>query len=222
MKPLIVANWKCNPASLKEGREILNVIAKDIESQQNVEAVICPPFVYLDILKMEYGGLVFGSQDCFWEDGGPYTGEISPSMLKKLGVEYVIVGHSERRKYHKETDEIIAKKVKAALDVGLKPILCVDRISQIPEDSQHLIIAFEPLSAVGTGRPYEVHEAAKMYSSIRQISGEETVILYGGSVNPINASSYIKEAGFQGLLVGGASLRPKEFIDIVKAACYSE
>ncbi len=223
MKKLIVANWKCNPTSLQEGKEILNFVEKAIKNTQNVETIICPPFLYLDSLMKNYSRLVFGSQDCFWENppagGGAYTGEISPLMLKNLGVAYVIVGHSERRKYQKETDEIIAKKIKAALSAGLKPILCIDKISQIPEDSRQLIIAFEPLSSVGTGRPYDIKEATKMYSRIRQIVGPETVVLYGGSVNSKNAKTYIKEAGFQGLLVGGASLKPKDFIDIVRAVC---
>lgn len=210
MKPFIIANWKCNPQTPQEAKELF-------EKVKNLEVVICPPFVYLAALSHISSGrtkCVMGAQDCFWENSGAYTGEVSPLMLKNLGMEYVIVGHSERRKYQKETDEVIAKKAKAALAAGLKPILCVDRVSQIPQDSQNLIIAFEPLSAVGAGHPYDVKKAAKIYLRVRQIVGEKPLILYGGSVNASNAALYIKEAGFQGLLIGASSLNPKEFIAI--------
>lgn len=205
MKSLIVANWKCNPQTLDEAKSLYG-------SVKDLGAVICPPFVYLSELKPN------GAQDVFYEDGGAYTGEVSPSMLKNLGVEYVIVGHSERRKYQKETDAMIEKKLKAALAAGLKPILCIDKISQIPSSISGLIIAYEPLFAIGTGKPCTIEKAEKMRLAIQKKIGNAP-ILYGGSVNSQNAAGYIKEAGFDGLLVGGASLKPKEFIDIVKNAC---
>jgi len=121
MKHLIVANWKMNPSTLEEAKNIFNQV-------KETGAVICPPFVYLSVLGAN------GAQDCSWESGGAFTGEISPQMLKDLGVEYVILGHSERRKYQKETNELIEKKFKAALSAGLKPILCIDQISQLPKD----------------------------------------------------------------------------------------
>lgn len=213
MKTLIVANWKCNLNTLQEVKELFAKV-------QNTEAVICPPFVYLSALSHFRSGrtkCVTGAQDCFWENSGAYTGEVSPLMLKNLGVEYVIVGHSERRKHQKETDAMIVKKVGAALSAGLKPILCIDKLSQLEltlTSIKNLVVAFEPLSAVGTGHPYDVKKAAEMYRRIRQIVGEKLVILYGGSINASNAKSYIQEAGFQGLLVGASSLNPKEFIAI--------
>jgi len=210
MKPLIVANWKMNPSSLAEAKKLFKAV-------KNTKAIICPPFVYLSALR------VAGAQDCFWEDSGAYTGEVSPLMLKNMGVEYVIIGHSERRKYFKETNEIIEKKLKAALKIGLKPILCIDKISQIPPDiKRNLIIAYEPLFAIGTGKACSPERAKKMRLAIRKVVGSKTPILYGGSVNSQNARGYLAQAGFQGLLVGGASLKPKEFIDIIKKICYAE
>jgi len=231
MKLLIVANWKCNPTTLAEAKRLFNSVKKELKNIKNVEIVICPPFVYLPVLGASasakgYGGLASGSQDCFWEQSGAYTGEISPRMLKDLGCQYVITGHSERRKYQNETDLIINRKIKAALKEGLKVILCIEMISQIrkdlrgisEKDFKNLILAFEPVSAIGTGRPYSVELAKRVNSSIQRIFEKNIpIILYGGSVDSGNAKNYIKEAGFQGLLVGGASLDSKEFVGIIKA-----
>src|SRR3989344_7945287 len=131
MKPLIVANWKMNPPSLQEAIALFNVV-------KNTGAVICPPFVYLSALKAN------GAQDCFWKEKGAYTAEISPVMLKNLGCKYVILGHSERRKYFGETAEMINKKTKAALSAGLKPIVCFEKIQEIKNLPKDLIFAFEP------------------------------------------------------------------------------
>lgn len=205
MKPLIVANWKMNPSTLAEAEIIFNQV-------KETGAIICPPFIYLSALKAN------GAQDCFWEEKGAYTGEISPQMLKDLGVEYVIIGHSERRKYQKETDEIAEKKLKAALAAGLKPILCVDKISQLPKDiKDSFIVAYEPLFAIGTGKACPPEKAEKMRIAIK--NKINFPVLYGGSVNSQNAGDYIKGAHFDGLLVGGASLKPAEFIDIIKNVC---
>ena len=208
MKPLIVANWKMNPQTLKEAKLLFNRVKK-------TGGIICPPFVYLSALKAN------GAQDVFWEESGAFTGEISPLMLKNMGVRYVIIGHSERRKHQKETNEIISEKLKVALKVGLKPILCIDRVSQIPKNIKGLIIAYEPLFAIGTGKACSPQRAEKMRLAINK-AADRAPVLYGGSVNSQNAKSYIKEAGFQGLLVGGASLKPREFIDIVKNVCYAK
>lgn len=199
MKPLVVANWKMNPRTLAEAKKLFNAV-------KNSGAVICPPFVYLSSLRAN------GAQDVFYEQTGAFTGEISSVMLKNLGIKYVIIGHSERRKYQKETNKMIEKKLKAALKTGLKPILCIDKISQIPKNIKPVILAFEPLSAIGTGKPYLVEKAKKMRRRIKH-----PFVLYGGSVNSENAASYIKKAGFQGLLVGAASLNAKEFTKIVKS-----
>jgi len=205
MKPLIVANWKMNPPSLQEAITLFNAV-------KNTGAIICPPFVYLSALKAN------GAQDCFYEEKGAFTGEISPQMLKNLGVEYVILGHSERRKYQKETDATIKKKLIAALAAGLKPILCIDKISQLPKDvKEGFIVAYEPLFAIGTGKPCPPEQAEKMRLAIKKQVNSS--VLYGGSVNSQNAADYIKKAHFDGLLVGGVSLKPKEFVDIVKIVC---
>jgi len=202
-KPLIVANWKCHPATLREAKLLFNQV-------KDTGAIICPPHIYLALLGAK------GAQDVFWEDGGAYTGEISPSMLKNMGVEYVILGHSERRKYFKETDEVVMKKMKAALAHGLRPILCIDKISQLPADlPKEVMVAYEPLFAIGTGKPCGIARAKKMRDLIKH-----PIVLYGGSVTAQNAKNYLCQAGFQGLLVGGASLNPQEFIDIVKNTCY--
>jgi|SRR3989344_717960 len=207
MKHLIVANWKMNPSTLEEAKNIFNQV-------KETGAVICPPFVYLSVLGAN------GAQDCSWESGGAFTGEISPQMLKDLGVEYVILGHSERRKYQKETNELIEKKFKAALSAGLKPILCIDQISQLPKDIKNgFVVAYEPLFAIGTGKACPPEKAEKIRMAVKKALGERVLVLYGGSVNSQNTEDYIKKAHFDGLLVGGASLKPKEFIDIVRIAC---
>jgi len=177
MKPLIIANWKCNPTSLKGAKLLFDSVKKELKKIKNVEVVICPPFVYLPVLGASafakgYGGLTFGSQDCFWEQKGAFTGEVSPAMLKDLGCEYVIIGHSERRRNLNETDEMINKKLKAVLDANLKPILCVgseDReqkkefkkikiqlekaLSGIKKPNlKNPIITYEPVWAISTTR----------------------------------------------------------------------
>lgn len=206
MKPLIVANWKCNPKTLEEAKVLFDQI-------KDSGAVICPPFVYLAALRAN------GAQDVFWENEGAYTGEISAAMLWDVGVRYVIVGHSERRKYQKETNEMIAKKITAALQSGLVPILCIDKISQLPQDlDKKVVVAYEPLFAIGTGKACSPQRAEKMRLAIAKVA-QDNLVLYGGSVNSQNAGDYIREAGFQGLLVGGASLKPQEFIAIIKNAC---
>jgi len=179
-----------------------------------------------------------GAQDCHWENKGAFTGEISPNQLKSAGCEYVIIGHSERRQKFGETDEIINKKVKAALAAGLVPILCVgetreERIdgkitdiveAQIREGLKDVdiatapvIIAYEPVWAIGTGQACSAEEAKVVRQFIVNITNEKIPLLYGGSANLKNAASYLQESGFNGLLAGGASLDPKEFAAIVAA-----
>ena len=233
MKPIIVANWKCNPTTQQEAKRLFNLVKKGVKDVKNIEVVICSPFVYLSVLKAN------GAQDCFWEEKGAFTGEISPLMLKDLGCQYVIIGHSERRKYQQEKDSMIYKKIEAALRRGLKPILCIDKVSQIREhqrsvkmnevhrlkkgikgiikkDFKKIILAYEPLFAIGTGKPCSIDKAKKMRIAIKKKLNKNILILYGGSINSQNARDYVKKAGFQGLLVGGASLNAQEFIKIVK------
>jgi len=247
MKNLIAANWKMNPGSQKEAQEIFSKIKSGIGGLKS-EVVICPPNLYLSALKgMLLGGPVspsLGGQNVYFEDKGAFTGEISPAMLKDFGVEYVIIGHSERRKYFGETDEIICKKIKKALDAGLKVIFCIGETAeeraagktnevlkrQIQEGLRDVIdikgvdVAYEPVWAISSGDPYKTKELPTT-EKVKEISGyirkfvkQDTRILYGGSANAENARDYLKDAGVQGLLVGGASLNAEEFVRIVKSA----
>ena len=220
---LIIANWKCNPKTLAEAKKLFNAV-------KNTKAVICPPFVYLPFLKYEF----LGAQDCHYEQSGAFTGEVSPKMLKDLGCKYVIIGHSERRIHFKETDEMINKKLKAALKVGLIPILCIGEkkgenvqkvisnqlkkdLANIPKkDLAKIIIAYEPVWAIGTGDFCKPEKAKKALNFIKNKLPNNKV-LYGGSVNSKIAENYTK-IGFDGLLVGSASLNSKEFVKIIKNA----
>jgi len=222
MKKIIIANWKCNPATLAEAEKLFNKVKK-------TKAVICPPFLYLSMFK----GTELGAQDCHWEQSGAFTGEVSPLMLKDSGIRYVIIGHSERRIHFKETDEMINKKLKAALKNDLIPILCIgEKKGEIVEkvissqlkkdlkgiskdDLKKIIIAYEPVWAIGTGDFCKPNKAKKALDFIK--NKINTRILYGGSVNSKISKSYI-DVGFDGLLVGGASLDAQEFIKIVKNA----
>jgi len=233
MKKLIAANWKMNPASSKEARNIFNNIKKRIKGTKS-EIVICPPFIYLSLLK----GLTLGAQDVFYEERGAFTGEISAAMLKDMGVKYVIIGHSERRKYFSETDEIINKKIKKAVDAGLKVIFCVGEtqeqhdagkrneilekqikngLANVDEKIENINIAYEPVWAIGTGNNCSVEETKEAVELIRRLVKTNTRIIYGGSVKSENSGRYIKKAGVDGLLVGGASLDAKEFIKIINS-----
>jgi triosephosphate isomerase len=244
MKPLIIANWKCNPETFKEAKKIFNAVKRGVK--KSAEVVICPPFVFLSELGEK--GLLLGAQNVCFENMGAYTGEVSALMLKDLGVEYVIIGHSERRKYFGETDIDINKKIKKSIEAKLKIIFCVGETKeewqahQKPEvlerqiteglkgitrdEIKNIIIAYEPVWAIGTGNNCSVDETMSSIIFIRKIVAElynreiadNMRIVYGGSVKPDNSASYIKEAGANGLLVGGASLNPEEFIKIVESA----
>lgn len=240
-KKIIVANWKMNPESAKKAKKLFTGLKKGIGKNPKVEAVICPPFIYLPLAK----GMTLGAQNVFYKEKGAFTGEISPLMLKDLGVKYVIIGHSEAREYLHETYEAINKKIKEVLTVGLKPILCVgenawqrDMKTQVIERQlseglkgvpasalKHITIAYEPVWAIGTGHSCSMDEAMSDFLLIKKLlislygkgSANKARILYGGSVSADNANAYITESGADGLLVGGASLNAKEFIRIIKS-----
>jgi triosephosphate isomerase len=224
MKPLIVANWKMNPSSLKGAKLLLNSVKRGIKKARNVEAVVCPSFPFISGLKSEISNLKLGAQDCFWEDKGAFTGEVSPKMLKDLGCQHVILGHSERRRYLNETDEMVNKKIKAALKNNLKPVLCVENVLQVKKglkgiskkDFKNIVVAFEPVFAIGTGKPCHPQKAERMRKAIKNAVNADIPIIYGGSVNSENARDYIEKAEFQGFLIGGASLKSGEFIKIIK------
>lgn len=242
--PFIAGNWKMN-TTLTEAIALVKTMRRELDEIGNVDKVLCPPFISLaaigEILKGS--SIKLGAQNLYFEEKGAYTGEISPLMLVDL-CKFVIIGHSERRQYFNETGEIVNKKIVAALKAGLKPILCIgERLEENEAGSTEeivtgqlktsltgintisgLTIAYEPIWAIGTGKPCDIEEAQKIGLLIRKIVSKiynQTIsknirLLYGGSVNNKNAAGYIEEAGFQGLLVGGASLKAREFIEIVK------
>jgi triosephosphate isomerase len=205
-----------NPLKPAEAERLFNSVAKVTRKIKNTEVVICPPFLYISQLPKAKYKLSLGAQDCFWEEKGAFTGEISPTMLKNSGCQYVIIGHSERRRYQKESGEMINKKIKAALGAGLKPILCIANLFQLGKElkgiSEKIIIAYEPLFAIGTGHPCSPERAGKVRKQIKLPR-----VLYGGSVNPQNATDYILKAGFQGLLIGGVSLDAERFLQTVSS-----
>ena len=237
MKNLIVANWKMNPASQKEAKIIFDAIRDGVKGLK-AEVVVCPPYVCLYASAFGEGVVSMGAQNMFYEDKGAFTGEISGAMIKDLGAEYVIIGHSERRKYFGETDEIVNKKIKKALEIGLKVIFCIGETAeerdagkknevlerQIKQgiagvdNLENINIAYEPVWAIGTGNNCDVNEAKEAINFIRTLVGDGTRLLYGGSVKSENSGAYIKDAGANGLLVGGASLIADEFVKIVKSS----
>lgn len=245
-KKIVVANWKMNPATLAEVRAIVAGVRRQIKKVRGVEAVVCPPFVYLALLAGK-GALKFGAQDVFWQNGGSFTGEISPEMLTSLGVSHAIVGHSERRAQG-EGDEIVARKIGAALREGLTAILCIGE-KERKEDGAYLeflrvqiknslagvgrkflsslVIAYEPLWAIGKSfhdamKPHEMEVTAifirKTLAELFDKEGAFRVpILYGGSVNFENATALVSGGGIDGLLIGRESLDVEHFGKILNA-----
>lgn len=216
-----------NPKTLSEAKELFDAVKEGIKGLKQTAIVVCPPFIYLPILKLYDSSLCMGlgGQDCFCKTEGAFTGEISVSMLKDSGCDFVIVGHSERRRIFGEKDEAVADKVKAAIKEKVVPIVCVEDASQLKkslkgvsrEDQKKIVVAFEPVFAIGTGKPCSWEKAEKTRKDIAKVFDGESAVLYGGSVNSENAKDYIEKAGFQGLLVGGASLKAEEFLKIASS-----
>lgn len=245
MSRLIVANWKMNPASESEAVRL----AKSCDEKG---AVICPPFTFLNAARQNLRKADLGAQDVFWENpipGGAFTGEVSISMLKKIGASYVIIGHSERRKYLGETDGMINKKVLATIGFGLKVILCVGEplsvkkegfesaknyvkkqlladfkdIPNLQRQADNITIAYEPIWAIGTGKPDNPADSAEMAKFIKNLLDSRFAIrdarvIYGGSVTSSNAGCIFEHDEIGGALVGGASLKAEEFKKIIKIA----
>jgi triosephosphate isomerase len=216
MKKIIVGNFKMNPLSKKKAEELFK--AFDIKTKNIV--ILCPPFTYLQ----KGNNYVLGAQNCFYKNEGAYTGEISPRMIKDLGCKYVIIGHSERREIFKEDNECINLKIKTCLENRLKPILCIgEKLREDREqvlraqlkgiNDKNIIIAYEPVWAIGTGKACELEDILSSYNLIKKIA-KENKVLYGGSVNSINAKDIINIT--DGVLVGGASINKKEFLKIIK------
>ncbi len=248
-KPLIAGNWKMHK-TINESIELATGIKRELLDFDKVEIVLCPVFtslsnVYEVIMDTN---IKLGAQNMFWEKEGAFTGEVSGAMLKDCGCEFVIIGHSERRKYFGETDDTVNKKIKAALSYGLTPIVCVGEtleeresgkekivvktqlegaFGDLSEDDVHkVIIAYEPVWAIGTGKTATPQQAAQMHKFIRnwieekfsQELASRIIILYGGSVKPTNIAELMKEEDIDGALVGGASLKVDSFTEIVKNA----
>lgn len=241
-KKYIIANWKMNPVSLVEARKLLGDATGLFEYRKNIELVICPPLVFL-CLAAEFPKLNFGVQNIFWEDRGAYTGEVSGPMVKNYGVKYAIVGHSERRKYLGETDAAINLKVQACLRNKLTPILCIGESEKGQEEQikkqlyaallevkktqlKNILIVYEPMWAISAnscGVAASFDDALAGLLFIRKLLvqmfgprlGKSTKVLYGGSVDSKNVSSFINQVGFDGVLVGNASLNSKEFARLI-------
>ena len=248
---IVAGNWKMNK-NLDQAMALVADIQKAI-TQQPVKAdkvIIAPPFVYLtNVVNIvaQTEGLHLSAQNCHQEDAGAYTGEVSAPMLKSLGVEYVILGHSERREYFKESNQLLASKVKATLDQGLTPIFCCGESLSVRESNQQgsfvnqqlteslfdlsadsiskLVIAYEPIWAIGTGETASAEQAQEMHAAIRDHLrgqyGEEVSqgisILYGGSCKPSNAKEIFAGADVDGGLIGGASLNAADFLAIANS-----
>lgn len=243
-QPLVVGNWKMN-GTLSQASSLANAIVQGFtQKRPRAALVLAPPATALVTVQQRIAGsgISLAGQNCHWEDSGPFTGEISPMMLSDLGCTYVIVGHSERRHIFNESDESIAKKLTAAIRNNIRPILCVGetldqrkagrtmeaimRQIQIAlkqlnrNDIGRLEIAYEPVWAIGTGHNADPDQIAEVHGGIRSYltnSFAETSvrILYGGSVNPENANALAKISEVNGLLVGGASLKPEVFLAVI-------
>ncbi|MCX8058843.1 MAG: triose-phosphate isomerase [Spirochaetes bacterium] len=243
---LIAGNWKMN-LNKEESIELAEKILNEFKQYKN-EILLCPPFINIPVVSniIKNSQIKLGAQNMYYEDRGAFTGEISPKMLKDYGVTYVIIGHSERRHIFNEKDDLINKKVKKALFEGLIPILCVGELIEEREKNIHfevvknqvlqaleeveisdpskLVIAYEPVWAIGTGKNAEPKDAYQMHKFIREIIKDkysedfanEIRILYGGSVKPDNIDSFMIVSQIDGVLVGGASIIYEQFARILR------
>jgi triosephosphate isomerase len=244
---IFAGNWKMHK-KIGEAIELANGLLRELRDIEDCRIIICPPFTALSEVKdvIMDSNIKLGAQNMFWEKEGAYTGEISPLMLKDVGCEYVIIGHSERRKYFGEDDQIVNRKIKSALESNLNPIFCLGEtlderksgktlevveiqllggLKEIgQEEMKKITIAYEPVWAIGTGVNATPQQAEEVQAFIRdklsEIYGEEIAerisILYGGSVKPDNIEELMAEKDIDGVLVGGASLKVDSFSQIVK------
>lgn len=247
-KAIIAGNWKMNKTP-KEAKELLNAITPLVKDA-GCEVIACVPYVDLAtaLEATEGTNVKIGAENCHWAESGAFTGEISTGMLKEMGVEYVVLGHSERRQYFGETDETVNKRTKAALAAGLKPIVCVgellwerecditeeviarqiklDLFNVTEEELKNVVIAYEPVWAIGTGKTATADQAEEVCAFIRatiaklynQDAADAVTIQYGGSMNDGNADELLSKTNVDGGLIGGASLVDEKFAAIVKAA----
>lgn len=248
-KKVIAGNWKMNK-TLDESKQFINEVVDQLPKDlDHIETIVCGPFVYLQALVegAKDSDVKIGAQTMHYEASGAYTGEVSPTMLQDIGTSHVIIGHSERRQYFGETDETVNQKVHAAFEHSLKPIVCVgetleqkesgateehvknqvmNAIKDLTEEQvSQLIIAYEPIWAIGTGKTASSTDANDVCTHIRQTIAEATtdtvadavIVQYGGSVNPDNISELLNQDNIDGALVGGASLESQSFLKLVEA-----
>lgn len=245
---LLIANWKANPTTLDEALGLFDFYLAEMQKYQNIQLVVCPPFVYLEeiakaLVASRQSPVVLGVQDLFWEHSGPYTGETSTEMLKNFGVTHVLVGHSDRRYKMDETDEVINKKIKAALEAGIMPVLLVGEKNQgdnrkamleqqlstdlaglTTDQISKVLVTYEPVWAISTtpgsepDTPENTLEAVKIIDNFltRNYKLETRNYLYGGSINSQNVADFLKHPELSGAVIGGASLRKEEFGEILK------
>ena len=248
-KTIVAGNWKMNKTP-KEALELIETLKPLVAGNDKTEVVFCPPFVSLLLAVEATKGtnIKIGAQNMYYEESGAYTGEVSADMLKDLGVKYVIIGHSERRQYFGETDFTVNRKVLAALEAGLHPIICVGEtleqrelgitmelialqvksaLAGVPaEKLRKCVIAYEPVWAIGTGKTATAEQAAEVCTfirtTVRHLYGariaRSITIQYGGSMKPSNAAELLGQSDIDGGLIGGASLKPAEFVEIINAA----
>jgi triosephosphate isomerase (TIM) len=249
-QPFIAGNWKMNN-TVTEAQTLVKALIDDLNRLDKVETAVCPPFVSLNAVKDLIKGskVKLGAQNLFYEEKGAFTGEVSALMLAGL-CDYVIIGHSERRQYFQESSQVVSKKIAAALGQKIKPILCVGEVvkeyesgrtqevvsGQVSEslagitDIKDLVIAYEPVWAIGTGRAATGTAANQTIKMIRDLIGSKYSaadsaklrILYGGSVTAANIAEFVRQPDIDGALVGGASLKAPEFINIVKQTAESK
>jgi len=247
--PVIAGNWKCHTTA-KEAAALIIQLARALDGVQGVEVIVCPPFTALPAAAAALAGTAIGlgAQDVFWEPQGAFTGEISAPMLVDAGCRHVIIGHSERRTHFGETDETVQRKLRAALAQGLTPIVCIGEtlaqrtaeetfdvlarqldgaLGGCPEETcRRLILAYEPVWAIGTGLNATPKQAQEVHAKIRDwlkgrfapAAAQAIRIQYGGSVTAANAADLLRQPDVDGALVGGASLKPDAFCAIVHAA----
>ena len=244
---IIAGNWKMNK-TISEAIELVNDLKRELSDIENVDIVVIPPYTVLSEVSdmVSNSNIDLGAQDVYWAEKGAFTGEISPIMLRDIGVKYVVIGHSERRTHFYETNETVNKKVKASLKAGLFPIMCVgekleereakktfdvvkDHVENglrgvSKEDVLKIVIAYEPIWAIGTGRTAMPEQAQEVHEYIRKLLtdlydesvSENLRIQYGGSVKEENIKDLINQKDIDGALVGGASLKIEQFVPIVK------
>jgi triosephosphate isomerase (TIM) len=249
-KKIVAGNWKMN-MNLEEGLKFAGSIDKYFKEKPSdkAEVVLCPPYILLAGVaeKLKHGKVALGAQNCASEASGAYTGEVSAYMIKSAGAEYVIIGHSERRSYFNEDDKLLYKKTLLALNSGLKVIFCCGEVKQEREEGKHfiivrrqleeglfalssaeinkIVIAYEPVWAIGTGLTATPEQAQEMHKYIRDLVKEKygndcaknLPILYGGSCKPSNAAEIFSKPDVDGGLIGGASLKREDFVSIVEA-----